>query len=77
MDKEFEYPKLYEELHRDIETFNEELETFNKRHEASFQDLLTQIERLIQNRFPGDFLELGIFGEIFVLKFAECVCFQI
>lgn len=55
MDKGFEYPRLYEELHRDIETFNEELETFNKRNEASFQDLLAQIEGLIKNRFPGDF----------------------
>ena len=50
-----EYPVIYEELHRDIEAFNEELDAFNAEHQASFQELLDQIESLIKNRFPGNF----------------------
>lgn len=52
-DSAIEYPVIYEELHRDIEAFNEELDAFNAEHQASFQELLHEIESVIQKRFPG------------------------
>lgn len=49
------YKNVYESLHKDIEDFNKELQAYNEENESYFNELISNIERIVKQKFPGDY----------------------